>query len=117
MGRLVPENHIDVLIRAYQQLRTDKKCVIVGHAPYADEYIKQVRRKVKVSCAKQCVVMKKEKKKLRPDYVVKRGRRKNKRAASKSAKTCRRSNALPAPSRHRPERPKTCALIWRRWSG
>ena len=43
VGRLVPENHIDVLIRAYQQLHTDKKCVIVGHAPYADEYIGQLQ--------------------------------------------------------------------------
>jgi hypothetical protein len=34
--------------------------------------VKQVRRKVKVSCAKQCVVMKKKKKKLRPVYVTKR---------------------------------------------
>ena len=34
--------------------------------------VKRVRRKVKVSCAKQCVVMKKKKKKLRPVYVTKR---------------------------------------------
>jgi glycosyltransferase involved in cell wall biosynthesis len=42
VGRLVPENRIHTLIEAYQGLRTDKKCVIVGHAPYAEKYIAQL---------------------------------------------------------------------------
>ena len=38
VGRFVPENAIDVLIEAFAGLETDKKLVIVGDAPYADEY-------------------------------------------------------------------------------
>jgi glycosyltransferase involved in cell wall biosynthesis len=38
VGRLVPENCIDHLVDAYAGLRTDMPCVIVGDAPYADEY-------------------------------------------------------------------------------
>ena len=39
VGRLVPENRVHTLIEAYHKLHTDKKCVIVGHAPYAEKYI------------------------------------------------------------------------------
>jgi glycosyltransferase involved in cell wall biosynthesis len=39
VGRLVPENYADHLIKAYKQLDTDLKCVIVGDAAYADNYI------------------------------------------------------------------------------
>jgi glycosyltransferase involved in cell wall biosynthesis len=38
VGRLVPENAIDLLIRAFRGLRTSKKLVIVGDAPFADDY-------------------------------------------------------------------------------
>lgn len=38
VGRLVPENAIDLLINAFKAVKTDKKLVIVGDAPYADEY-------------------------------------------------------------------------------
>ena len=38
VGRFVPENAIDVLIEAFAGLETGKKLVIVGDAPYADEY-------------------------------------------------------------------------------
>jgi glycosyltransferase involved in cell wall biosynthesis len=38
VGRLVPDNAVDILIRAYQQVVSDMKLVIVGDAPYADEY-------------------------------------------------------------------------------
>jgi glycosyltransferase involved in cell wall biosynthesis len=39
VGRLVPENCPHHLLRAFQNLDTDFKCVIVGDAPYAEEYI------------------------------------------------------------------------------
>src|SRR5437868_6994598 len=59
------------------QIRKGNKLVPVYEATYAYKFVKvrgtsrfqrvvkRVRRKVKVSCAKQCVVMKKKKKKLR----------------------------------------------------
>jgi glycosyltransferase involved in cell wall biosynthesis len=43
VGRLVPENCPDVLIEAYKGVRTDKKLVIVGDAPYASEYITKMK--------------------------------------------------------------------------
>lgn len=39
VGRLVPENCAHHLVEAFERLETDKKCVIVGDAPYAEEYI------------------------------------------------------------------------------
>ncbi len=42
VGRLVPENGIHTLIKAYEQLHTSKKCVIVGNAPYAEKYITEL---------------------------------------------------------------------------
>lgn len=44
VGRLVPENRVHTLIEAYAGLRTDKKCVIVGSAPYAETYIARLNR-------------------------------------------------------------------------
>ncbi|HMA36661.1 MAG TPA: glycosyltransferase, partial [Chloroflexia bacterium] len=43
VGRLVPENRIHTLIHAHAQLQTDKKCVIVGDAPYAEKYIAELK--------------------------------------------------------------------------
>lgn len=43
VGRLVPENCAHHLIAAYAQLKTDMKCVIVGDAPYADDYIRELK--------------------------------------------------------------------------
>ena len=40
VGRFVPENAIDLLIRSFKNLKTDKKLVIVGDAPYADQFKK-----------------------------------------------------------------------------
>src|SRR4051812_11049747 len=66
------------------QIRKGNKLVPVYETTYVYKFVrkkgskafqrvvKRVRRKVKVSCAKQCVVMKKKKKKLRPVYVTKR---------------------------------------------
>ncbi len=38
VGRLVPENCAHHLVEACNGLKTDMKCVIVGDAPYAEEY-------------------------------------------------------------------------------
>jgi len=38
VGRMVPENAIDVLVGAFRELATDCKLVITGDAPYAEEY-------------------------------------------------------------------------------
>ncbi len=38
VGRLVPENCAHHLVEAWQGLDTNMKCVIVGDAPYAEEY-------------------------------------------------------------------------------
>ncbi|MHB8168807.1 MAG: glycosyltransferase [Thermoleophilia bacterium] len=43
VGRLVPENRPHILIKAFQGVRTDKKLVIVGDAPYAAEYITRLK--------------------------------------------------------------------------
>lgn len=43
VGRLVPENCAHHLVDAFEGLETDKKCVIVGDAPYADEYIAKLK--------------------------------------------------------------------------
>jgi len=58
-------------VPVYQALYVYKYVRVKGTSKY-QRVVKQVRRKVKVSCAKQCVVMKKRKKKLRPVYVVRR---------------------------------------------
>jgi len=39
VGRLVPENNAHLLVQAYSELDTDWPLVIVGDAPYADDYI------------------------------------------------------------------------------
>lgn len=43
VGRLVPENCVHHLIEAFTQIKTDMKCVIVGDAPYAEEYKNHLR--------------------------------------------------------------------------
>lgn len=59
------------LVPVYQKTYVYKFVKVKGTGRFR-RVIKQVRRKVKVSCAKQCVVMVKKKKKLRPVYVVRR---------------------------------------------
>lgn len=51
VGRLVPENCAHVLIEAYNSIETDKKLVIVGDAPYANEY----KEKMKLSAGKNVI--------------------------------------------------------------
>ena len=43
IGRLVPENNIDLLISAYNQIKTDIKLVIAGDAAYETDYIKSLK--------------------------------------------------------------------------
>jgi glycosyltransferase involved in cell wall biosynthesis len=43
VGRLVPENCADHLVEAFRELATDFRCVIVGDAPYAAAYIRELR--------------------------------------------------------------------------
>jgi glycosyltransferase involved in cell wall biosynthesis len=45
VGRLVPENCAHHLVDAFRQIETDVKCVIVGGAEYADEYINSLKAK------------------------------------------------------------------------
>ncbi len=42
VGRFVPENAIDLLIRAFKRVATDKKLAIIGDAPYSAEYKEQL---------------------------------------------------------------------------
>lgn len=43
VGRLVPENNAHVLVEAFEGLETQHRLVIVGDAPYADEYQAHLR--------------------------------------------------------------------------
>ena len=42
VGRFVPENAIDVLIKSYSKVISEKKLVIVGDAPYSEDYKKKL---------------------------------------------------------------------------
>jgi glycosyltransferase involved in cell wall biosynthesis len=43
VGRLVPENNIHHLIRAFEQTKTEKKLVIVGDDPWEREYVRSLQ--------------------------------------------------------------------------
>jgi glycosyltransferase involved in cell wall biosynthesis len=43
VGRLVPENNAHLLVEAYGMLDTDWPLVVVGDAPYADDYIAKLK--------------------------------------------------------------------------
>lgn len=43
VGRLVPENCAHHLVDAFRELTTDRRCVIVGDAPYSADYIRGLR--------------------------------------------------------------------------
>lgn len=43
VGRLVPENNVHVLIRAFEAARTGKKLVIVGDDPWGHEYVRTLK--------------------------------------------------------------------------
>lgn len=44
VGRLVPEKRPDLLIKAYGELDTDKRLVIVGGSSYTDDYVEELHR-------------------------------------------------------------------------
>ena len=44
VGRLVPENCAHHLVEAWRRLDTDMRCVIVGDAPYAEDYKADLRK-------------------------------------------------------------------------
>lgn len=43
VARFEPENHVDVIVRGYAASRATKPLVVVGSAPYSDEYTRQVQ--------------------------------------------------------------------------
>lgn len=44
VGRLVPENCIHHILAAFRQTKTDLQCVIVGDAPYSNQYKARLRQ-------------------------------------------------------------------------
>ena len=42
VARFEPENHVDVIVDAYTRSSADKPLIVVGSAPYSDEYIARV---------------------------------------------------------------------------
>lgn len=47
VGRLVPENYAHHLVDAFLDLDTELRCVIVGDAPYAEEYITSLKARAR----------------------------------------------------------------------
>ncbi len=43
VSRMEPENNAHRVVKAFENLKTDKKLVMVGDAPYSNEYIKQLK--------------------------------------------------------------------------
>ncbi|MCC6490542.1 MAG: DUF1972 domain-containing protein [Candidatus Hydrogenedentes bacterium] len=43
VSRLEPENNAHLLVQAYEGVRTDMKLLVVGGAPFADEYIRELK--------------------------------------------------------------------------
>lgn len=44
VGRLIPDNNADLIIKAYLKAPSHKKLVIVGDVPYKDQYVSQLRK-------------------------------------------------------------------------
>lgn len=44
VSRLEPENNAHILIKGYEKIKSDKKLVIVGDAPYAKDYIRELKK-------------------------------------------------------------------------
>jgi glycosyltransferase involved in cell wall biosynthesis len=44
VSRLEPENNAHLVVKAFEEVNTDKKCVIVGDAPYNAEYIAELKK-------------------------------------------------------------------------
>src|SRR5947209_14690033 len=47
VSRLEPENNAQLVIEAFKRVRTAHKLLIVGDAPYAQEYIKELRERAR----------------------------------------------------------------------
>lgn len=47
LARIVPEKGLHYLIEAYKQIHTDKKLVIAGGASHTNDYLEQIKEKVK----------------------------------------------------------------------
>ncbi len=43
VGRLIPDNNADVIIRGFERSKTRRKLVVVGDVPYKDEYAERVK--------------------------------------------------------------------------
>lgn len=43
VGRLVPENNVHMLIRAFELTKTDRKLVVVGDDPWGREYVRSLK--------------------------------------------------------------------------
>ncbi len=43
VGRLIPDNNADLIVRGFELTKTERKLVIVGGVPYQDEYAESVR--------------------------------------------------------------------------
>ncbi len=44
VSRLEPENNAHVVVRAFERIRTDRRLVVVGDAPYAPGYIRSLKQ-------------------------------------------------------------------------
>ncbi len=44
VSRLEPENNAHLVVKAFENVKTDLKCVIVGDAPYNGEYIQNLKK-------------------------------------------------------------------------
>lgn len=44
VSRLEPENNAHIVIKAFEEVKSDKKLVIVGDAPYAQDYIHSLKK-------------------------------------------------------------------------
>jgi len=43
VGRLIPDNNGDIIVRGFEQSSSSKKLVILGDVPYEDEYARRIR--------------------------------------------------------------------------
>ncbi len=43
VSRLEPENNADLVVKAFERVKSERRLVIVGDAPYAGEYIRQLK--------------------------------------------------------------------------
>ena len=44
VGRLVPEKNVDLLVRAYREVKSDLRLIIAGGSSYTDEYTEELAR-------------------------------------------------------------------------